>query len=126
MSCMYSDILPQNTLKKHHCTVSKIRLINLYCKCYIRQACCFFSIAHCQQKTCPGEGFVGKDCKCWCPGNPVTVCDGEGGGDNGGGDGDNEGQQECKDLDWRCQAWAPKWCLHVSFNRSIKFKLCVT
>lgn len=23
---------------------------------------------------CPGEGFVGKDCQCWCPGNPVQRC----------------------------------------------------
>ncbi|KAK6190915.1 hypothetical protein SNE40_002681 [Patella caerulea] len=24
------------------------------------------------QKRCPGEGFVGKDCKCYCPGTPDT------------------------------------------------------
>ncbi|RUS77049.1 hypothetical protein EGW08_015186 [Elysia chlorotica] len=29
---------------------------------------------------CPGEGFVGKDCKCWCPGNPITECTGTTGG----------------------------------------------
>ncbi|GFR70194.1 metalloendopeptidase [Elysia marginata] len=23
---------------------------------------------------CPGEGFVGKDCQCYCPGNPVQLC----------------------------------------------------
>ncbi len=71
----------------------------------------FFPPAHCAQKTCPGEGFVGKDCKCWCSGNPVRVCDGEGGG-GGNGDGDNGGQQECKDLDWRCQNSASAWCNH--------------
>ncbi|XP_074662890.1 uncharacterized protein LOC141915299 [Tubulanus polymorphus] len=31
--------------------------------------------AHCPQKRCPGEGFVGKDCKCWCPGFPYVLCD---------------------------------------------------
>ncbi|XP_059168128.1 zinc metalloproteinase nas-34-like [Physella acuta] len=33
---------------------------------------------HCQNKPiCPGEAFVGKDCKCWCPGkgdNPFVYC----------------------------------------------------
>ena len=39
-------------------------------------------VAHCSSKTCPGEGFVGKDCKCWCKGTadprnkPVVECDG--------------------------------------------------
>ena len=37
--------------------------------------------ANCPNKTCPGEGFVGKDCKCWCKGttnpwvDPVIECD---------------------------------------------------
>ncbi|XP_046543783.1 LOW QUALITY PROTEIN: uncharacterized protein LOC124253973 [Haliotis rubra] len=26
---------------------------------------------------CPGSGFVGKDCQCWCPGSPYRVCSGE-------------------------------------------------
>lgn len=25
---------------------------------------------------CPSYGFLGKDCKCWCPGNRVQMCDG--------------------------------------------------
>ena len=25
--------------------------------------------------TCPGEGFQGKDCKCYCKGNPIRECD---------------------------------------------------
>ena len=39
-------------------------------------------VAHCPSKTCAGEGFVGKDCKCWCKGTadpqnqPVVECDG--------------------------------------------------
>ena len=24
--------------------------------------------ANCPKKTCPGDGFVGQDCKCWCDG----------------------------------------------------------
>ena len=44
----------------------------------------FFS-GHCEKLSCPGEGFVGKDCTCWCPGNPVKACDGGGGGGGGGG-----------------------------------------
>ncbi|XP_071093479.1 zinc metalloproteinase nas-13-like isoform X1 [Haliotis cracherodii] len=32
----------------------------------------------CEKKTCPGEGFQGKDCKCYCPGpvrtSPVVPC----------------------------------------------------
>ena len=37
--------------------------------------------AHYPRKTCDGEGFVGKDCKCWCKGTtdpekePVIECD---------------------------------------------------
>lgn len=31
--------------------------------------------AHCPTTTCSGEdAFVGKDCKCWCSGNPVQEC----------------------------------------------------
>ena len=30
---------------------------------------------HCKSRpTCPGEGFVNKDCQCMCPGNPVRPC----------------------------------------------------
>lgn len=44
-----------------------IKLANLMYKCNEK---CDSSIP------CPREGFVGKDCKCWCPGNPVKMCDG--------------------------------------------------
>lgn len=30
----------------------------------------------CKNIQCPTLGFVGKDCKCWCPGSPVKECDG--------------------------------------------------
>ena len=39
--------------------------------------------ARCPSKTCPGEGFVGKDCKCWCDGTAkpglqrIVECDGD-------------------------------------------------
>lgn len=33
----------------------------------------------CPKKRCPGSGFVGKDCKCWCKGpnirTPAIYCD---------------------------------------------------
>ena len=32
--------------------------------------------AHCGSITCPGDGFLGKDCTCWCPGSPVLECGG--------------------------------------------------
>ena len=32
---------------------------------------------HCEnaEVSCPGEGFRGKDCKCYCRGNPIKECD---------------------------------------------------
>lgn len=36
---------------------------------------CLCVSAHCPRITCPGDGFVGKDCKCWCEGSPVRLCD---------------------------------------------------
>lgn len=33
----------------------------------------------CPKKSCPGDGFVAKDCKCWCKGptkeQPIIYCD---------------------------------------------------
>ncbi|KAH9498113.1 hypothetical protein Btru_008292 [Bulinus truncatus] len=29
----------------------------------------------CPAVQCPDHGFVGKDCKCWCQGDPVRLCD---------------------------------------------------
>ena len=36
----------------------------------------YFTLDGCTKHSseCPGEGFVGKDCTCWCPGNPVRPC----------------------------------------------------
>jgi len=70
-----------------------IKLINLMYSC----------ASHCAPQTCPGEGYLGSDCKCWCPGNPIVACDGDG-GNTGGGGGGNEG--ECTNSDSRCEGWA--------------------
>ncbi|KAH9498106.1 Blastula protease 10 [Bulinus truncatus] len=44
---------------------SDIKLANLMYSCSER----------CPDVKCPGQGFLGKDCKCWCPGQPVQQCD---------------------------------------------------
>ena len=36
--------------------------------------CAFKYAAGCEPRTCPSEGFQGKDCKCWCKGNPLKEC----------------------------------------------------
>ena len=41
--------------------------VNLYI--YISATCT-------QKRTCPQNGFQGKDCKCYCKGNPIKECDG--------------------------------------------------
>ena len=52
----------------------------LHCNCNFHELM-FYSAAHCKSVTCPEEGFVGKDCKCWCPtpdeGYPAKHCDGD-------------------------------------------------
>ncbi|XP_067680492.1 zinc metalloproteinase nas-13-like [Haliotis asinina] len=68
---------------------------------------------------CEGEGFVGKDCKCWCPGtgnSPVRYCDGGDIGDGGdGGDGGNGGgvtqapvTGTCFNMHPSCEDWAAR------------------
>ncbi|XP_076458523.1 zinc metalloproteinase nas-14-like [Babylonia areolata] len=47
-------------------------------------------------RDCPSVGFLGKDCKCWCPGSPYKICDGSEG--NGGGG--------CQDQNRNCRSWA--------------------
>ncbi|KAK0044102.1 zinc metalloproteinase nas-13-like isoform X3 [Biomphalaria pfeifferi] len=42
-----------------------IKLANLMYKCHDK---CGTRIR------CPGEGFLGKDCQCYCPGSPVQIC----------------------------------------------------
>ena len=41
---------------------------------------------HCENADfpCPGEGFRGKDCKCYCKGNPIKECDTSGNGEDTG------------------------------------------
>uniref|UniRef100_A0A2C9JMR4 Metalloendopeptidase n=1 Tax=Biomphalaria glabrata TaxID=6526 RepID=A0A2C9JMR4_BIOGL len=41
-----------------------IKLASLMYKCHDR----------CGNIQCPQQGFVGKDCRCWCPGSPVQLC----------------------------------------------------
>ncbi|XP_041349464.1 zinc metalloproteinase nas-13-like [Gigantopelta aegis] len=79
----------------------------------------------CAKMNCDGEGFVGKDCKCWCPGNPVKYCDGGGeiktGNGNGGGNGETGGGTDgggtdggsgggetgdCMNMNQNCEFWA--------------------
>ena len=42
--------------------------------------------AHCGSRTCPGEGYLDKNCVCQCPGSPLQVCTGGGGGDEDSGE----------------------------------------
>ena len=35
----------------------------------------FVVLDGCPQMTCPEDGFVGQDCKCWCKGSPTRPCD---------------------------------------------------
>merc|ERR1712150_89642 len=85
------DPAKQNLIgNRHGHSFRDIKLANLMYKCN----------SHCKSMTCPGEGFVGKDCKCWCPGNPYKLCDGTETG--GGGDGD------CEDENNNCGTWAAR------------------
>jgi len=59
---------------------------------------------HCGSKTCPGEGYLDKNCECQCPGNPIQKCDGTGGG--GGGTGGGGGDSSCTNHDQYCDQWA--------------------
>ncbi|GFR92648.1 metalloendopeptidase [Elysia marginata] len=81
-----------------------IKLANLMYQCN----------SHCARKTCPGEGFLGKDCKCWCPGSPIRQCDGT---TTGGGRKTTTTttttrspivttRASCRNMNSRCQLWA--------------------
>ena len=58
---------------------------------------------------CPSHGFLGKDCKCYCPGAPVQACDAE-----TGTEGATKGPTTkapvtappCENLNEHCQVWA--------------------
>lgn len=63
----------------------------------------------CPSKTCPGEGFVGKDCKCYCPGNPIQECSGT----STGGKVVTTTRRPvgttrspCRNMNSRCELWA--------------------
>ena len=85
--------------------------------------------AHCPHKTCPGEGFVGKDCKCYCdgtsqPGNQnIIECGGDTGGGTGGGEYSGISSPGCTPALARCThfwlegtpvlGWDSPWKGHV-------------
>ncbi|XP_074663007.1 uncharacterized protein LOC141915394 [Tubulanus polymorphus] len=60
MDKKYQDIMGN----REGLSFSDIKLVNLMYKCS----------ENCESKTCPGEGYLGKDCRCWCPGTPVKPC----------------------------------------------------
>lgn len=49
-----------------------------------------------KDKDCPGEGFVGKNCKCFCPGNPIKQCGGT----------TVKPDKKCTDMHGSCSYWA--------------------
>lgn len=60
--------------------------------------------SHCKGKSCPGQGYLDKNCECICPGpnsyQPTKKCSGGGGG--GGGN------KDCVDKNESCKYWASK------------------
>ena len=50
-----------------------------FIKDFWHKASLIFLLEKCSKKRCPGDGFVGKDCKCWCKGpsaeQPAIYCD---------------------------------------------------
>ena len=52
----------------------KVKL-DVYCAWFkYKEWLLFIFVAPCPNVTCPGEGFQGKDCKCYCKGNPIQEC----------------------------------------------------
>ncbi|XP_012939851.1 high choriolytic enzyme 1 [Aplysia californica] len=75
----------QNVIgNRHNLSFRDIKSVNIMYNCKAATRGCTK-----RDSSCPGEGFVGKDCKCWCPGSPYQLCTGGGGG--GGGCGGGEG-----------------------------------
>jgi len=93
--------------------------------------------AKCTNKPkCPGEAFVGKDCKCVCPGTPVKFCGGgdtgtydgakdvAAGGSTGGGGGGGTatgGATACANKKNDCKSWADRgYCknTYVAYMRT--------
>ena len=54
-------------------TLLELLLLNKQFKDNLTFFYCHFA-AGCVEKTCPPEGFQGKDCECWCKGNPIRLC----------------------------------------------------
>ncbi|CAG5115365.1 unnamed protein product, partial [Candidula unifasciata] len=73
----------------------------------------------CQEKcdpgiVCPGQGFVRKDCQCWCPGNPIQKCKDSDGRSTTQSPAVKTTQKPtamptamaCQDMNTHCAAWA--------------------
>ncbi|XP_025106868.1 zinc metalloproteinase nas-13-like [Pomacea canaliculata] len=79
---------------------------------------------HLRDDDCPGEGFVSKDCSCWCPSyssdrrNPYVVC--TPGGEDGDKNIDRHGiaaQDQCFDQHKDCDYWRNEGhCTSTSFG----------
>ncbi|CAD5124318.1 DgyrCDS12605 [Dimorphilus gyrociliatus] len=67
-----------------------IKVLNLMYKCGAK--------CNLKAKDCPGEGFVGKNCKCLCPGSPIKIC----------GDTSVKPDKKCNDMHGSCSYWAAK------------------
>jgi len=117
----------QNVIGNRHQGISflDIKLINLMYDCNKK----------CEKKTCPGDGFVGKDCKCWCRGpsrtQPAVYCDTKqpitGGNTNtGGGNGGTPTRPPTtgdQDMNRNCPYWAQRG--ECKRNPGYMLKYCV-
>ncbi|CAL1532050.1 unnamed protein product, partial [Lymnaea stagnalis] len=67
-------------------------------------------------KVCPHPGFVGKDCKCWCPGDPIKPCENEGVVST------KKPSAKCEDLGPHCSDWAKAGYCRTSTDTKEKCK----
>lgn len=77
-----------------------IKLANLMYSCHEN---CDSSIQ------CPSHGFLAKDCKCYCPGEPIQSCDAESGTEGATKTPTTRApatQPPCEDLNEYCEDWA--------------------
>ncbi|CAG5136450.1 unnamed protein product, partial [Candidula unifasciata] len=77
-----------------HLSFYDVKLVNLMYKCSQR---CNPSLK------CPVEGFIGRDCKCWCPGKHFQYCDGS--GHISFKDSEIPTPQLCQKLSMSCRSW---------------------
>ncbi|KAK6960977.1 zinc metalloproteinase nas-13 [Biomphalaria glabrata] len=85
-----------------------IKLANLMYKCHDR----------CGNIQCPQQGFVGKDCRCWCPGSPVQLCAKTGTVQTTPKPVTRATSPAptCSDMNTRCQSWAKAgYCNRISY-----------